>query len=310
MFDLPIVVVKGGDSILDFFDHELIRFSNNRVCYGAVNALQFLEDAPANVVITENSVGDMTGIELAESIRDIDMERDHYTYTILIGAVSREQVESQVFNRSIDCVTGTKRVDVMTHLTLAGCRISAQINHLLESERSLQKLCNDLRKGQLLDPLTGLGNQAFAEQTLENSIRQVESRGGAVCVLMVSIANYQEIRDAYDATITGELVLAVSERIQHLVRPLDVVTYFSPGLFALVLMQPGIESCTAGCFQRIYDGISLKSYSTSVGFLPVEIGMSLSASNAETGAPSPGRMFSAALDGLKDTTQQIAVNHL
>ena len=27
MFDLPIVVVKGGNSILDFFDHELIKFT-------------------------------------------------------------------------------------------------------------------------------------------------------------------------------------------------------------------------------------------------------------------------------------------
>jgi diguanylate cyclase (GGDEF)-like protein len=310
MFDLPIVVVKGGNSILDFFDHELIKFTNNRVCYGAVNALQVLEDTPANVVLAEFNVGDMTGIELAEAIRDIDVDRAHHTYIILIGGVNRDLVESDTFRNSIDCVTGTKRVDVMTHLILAGCRISSQINDLLHSEASLQKLCNDLRKGQLLDPLTGLGNRSFAEQTLDDSIRQVESRGGAVCFLMISIQNYEEIKEAYDTTIAGELVVSVSERIQHLVRPLDVVTYFSHGQFALILVQPSIENCSAECYERIYEGVKLKSYTTSVGYLPVDIGMSLCASNLETGPPSLALMMDTAADGLELSRDTIIVKHL
>ncbi len=310
MFDLPIVVVKGGDSILDFFDHELIEFTNNRVCFGAVNALQILEDTPANVVIAKVNVGDMTGIELAEAIRDIDAERTHYTYIILIGAVNRQNVESPQFRDSIDCVTGTKRVDVMKHLTLAGCRVSKRINDLLRSEKSLQRLATELRKGQLLDPLTGLGNRSYAEQTLSNSIRQVESRGGAVCFLAIAIQNYEEIKATYDTTIAGELVLAVSNRIQSLVRPLDVVTYFSPGHFALVMVQPDISNCTAECYLRIFDGARLKSYTTSVGFLPVEINMSLCASNAESGAPSLTLMMDTAIDGLESARDDIVVSHL
>ena len=100
MFDLPIVVVKGKESTLDFFDNDLLKFANNRVCFGAVNALQVLEDAPANVVITEMDVGDMNGIELAEAIRDIDDERNHYTYVILIGAVNNARVQNDDFHQT------------------------------------------------------------------------------------------------------------------------------------------------------------------------------------------------------------------
>ena len=310
MFDLPIVVVKGGNSILDFFDHELIKFTNNRVCFGAVNALQMLEESPANVVIAEFNVGDMTGIELAEAIRDIDEDRAHYTYIIMIGAMNRQHVESEAFRNSVDTITGTKRADVMTHLTVAGCRISKQMNDLLHSEEALQKLCTELRRGQMLDPLTGLGNSSFAEQTLENSIEQIESRGGAVCVLMIAIKNYEQIKDSYDTTIAGELVLTVSERIQNLVRPLDVVTYYSPGHFALILVQPDISNCTAECYERIYSGVKLKSYKTSVGFLPVEIGMSICASSAETGQPNPATMINKAVAGLEKSQDEIVVDHL
>ena len=240
MFDLPVVVVKGGHSTLDFFDDELLKFSNNRVCYGAVNALQILEDSPASVVITEMDVGDMNGLELAEAIRDIDEERSHFTYIILIGAINHERVQQAAFHNAIDAVTGTKRVDVLEHLALAGGRISHEINTLRQSNLSLQNLCKDLRRGQLLDPLTGLGNREFAEQSLSDTIRQIESRGGAVCLVMISVHNYQDVKETYDTTIAGELVVSVSDRIQHLVRPLDVVTYFSPGQFALVLMQRGV----------------------------------------------------------------------
>lgn len=312
MSDLPIVVVKGANSILDFFDHELIQFPNNRVCYGAVNALQILEDAPAGVVITEVNVGDMNGIELAESIRDIDQDREHYTYIILIGAVNPRVVETESFRDNVDVITGTKRVDVLKHLISSGSRISKQINDLSSSQASLQRLCNDLRKGQLLDPLTGLGNRSFAEQTLNDTIRQVESRGGAVCFLMISIQNYETVKDTYDTTIAGELVLSVSDRIQALVRPLDMVTYYAPGQFALILIQPSIEQCTAECYERIYQGVKLKSYSTSAGFQEVEIAMSICAGTAERGPPNVNTMMETALGNLERSHQQdtIVVEHI
>ena len=312
MLDLPIVVVKGGNSILDFFDQELINFPNNRVCYGAVNALQILEDVPASVVITEVNVGDMMGIELAEAIRDIDSDRDHYTYIILMGAINPRTVESDQFHESVDVITGTKRIDVLAHLIIAGCRVSKKINDLSLSQSALRKLCNDLRKGQLLDPLTGLGNQRFAEQTLHDSIRQIESRGGAVCFLMISIQNYEAVKETYDTTIAGELVVAVSERIQSLVRPLDVVTYYSPGQFALILMQPSIEQCTAECYKRIYEGVKLKTYTTSIGFQPIEIGMSICAGTSETGPPSEEIMIRTATNNLEVShrNDNIVVEHI
>lgn len=312
MFELPLVVVKGRRSMLDFFDDELMKFSNNRVCFGAVNALQILEDSPAHVVITEMDVGEMSGVELAEAIRDIDEERNHFTYVILIGAVNHERVQTDEFHWSVDAVTGTKRVDVLEHLALAGARIADHVNSLRATNQSLQALCSDLRKGQLLDPLTGLGNREFAEQSLNDHIRQIESRGGAVCLVMISVDNYEEVKHTFDTSIAGELVMSVSDRIQNLVRPLDVVTYFSPGVFALILMQPTIEQCTPECYERIFNGVRLKSYTTTAGFQPVSIGMSLCAANADGGPPNADRMIDIAARNLHESirTESITVHHI
>lgn len=312
MFDLPVVVVKGQNSNLDFFDDDPRKSINRLVYSGAVNALQALEDAPANVVIMETNVGEMTGIELAEAIRDIDEDRNHFTYIILIGAINPEQVRKDNFHLIVDAVTDTKRAEVMEHLARAGARISVQVNALRASNDSLQHLCNHLRKGQLLDPLTGLGNKEYAVQALNDTIRQVESRGGAACIVMISVHNYETVKETYDESIARELVVNISERLQSLVRPLDVVTYFSPGLFALVLMQPNIEQCTAECYRRIFDGMRLKSYATRAGYQQVSIGMSVCAATADTGAPSYDNMISIATKSLEDSvrTESIIIHHI
>lgn len=312
MFDSPVVVVKGEQSVVDFFDDNLKKFINSRVCSGAVNTLQLLEDSPASVVITDTHVGDMSGLELAEAIRDIDEERGHYTYIILIGAVGHDTVQQESFHKAVDALTGTKRVDVLEHLALAGARISSRINELKEDNDALHHLCTDLRKGQLLDPLTGMGNREYADQALNDTIRQIESRGGAVCLVMISVHNYEEVKAAYDTKIAGELIVSISERIQSLVRPLDVVTYFSPGHFALVLMQPTIEQCTADCYTRIFDGVRLKSYTTTAGYQPVTIGMSICAATADAGPPNQDKMIDIVMNNLDESvrTESIMVHHI
>ncbi len=226
--------------------------------------------------------------------------------------MDHERVLLDDFHQVIDGVTGTKRVDVIEHLTLAGARISLQMNALHASNDSLQHLCNNLRKGQLLNPLTGLGNREYAEQALNSTIRQVESRGGAACIVMISVHNYEEVKETYDTSIADELIVKVSERIQRLVRPLDVVSYFSPGLFALVVIQPNIEQCTAESYNRIFDGLRLKSYTTKAGFQSVSIGMSICAATAETGAPTMDNMIKFARKELDESvrTESIMVHHI
>lgn len=312
MFDLPIVVVKAADSKLDFFDDGLKEFIRHRVYHGAVDALMMLEPAPASVIIVEVDIGEMTGIEFAEAIRDIDSDRGHFTYFILVGVLPPDAVKSEAFRNSVHVITGTQRVDVLKHLIIAGCRISKQLNDLSASQAALSRLCSQLRKGQLLDSLTGLGNRSMAEQTLRDSIRQIESRGGAVCMLMISIQNYEAVKEEFDATIADQLVVSVSERIQALVRPLDVVTYFAPGQFAIIMIQPSIEQCTAECYQRLYEGVKLKSYTTTAGYQPVELAMSICAGTANTGPPNEQKLIDTAIDNLEESIKKdcIVIKHI
>lgn len=311
MYQQPIVIVKRPDTPADRYEQTLAAFPSQRVCTSGANAMQAIETSPARIAIIEYHLEDMDAVDLAEMIRDVDHELDRFTYLVLVGDELSDDVAA-AFESTVDAFVAEEDIASLANIARAAARISHSLNEALTAKAQLEQERAILEKGQLLDPLTGLGNQKMALQTLEDSIAQIESRGGAVCVLFISVANRQAILDQYDEKIADEMLQSIAERLNSLVRPMDTVTYFDDGLFALILVQPSIEHCTAECYQRIFDGIRLKSYRTSIGYLEPDIGMSICASHAENGPPLPERMIRTAREGLANAArlQRINVIHL
>ncbi|MFT4676705.1 MAG: diguanylate cyclase (GGDEF)-like protein [Patiriisocius sp.] len=310
MFDNQIIIFAHPDSRREAYEIALKKFEQLHFTSSAVEGLQFLESSPAHVAFIESDCEEMTGIEIAEAIRDIDDEVNHFTYICLVSNEATDTLIQSAVDTVDSHVPVVNRALVAT--AMAGNRLAIKINDLARLSQHLQSANILLLSGQLLDPLTGLGNRKLAEQSLNDSIRQIESRGGAVCVLMLAITNFNDVIQSHNQHIADELVIAVSEKINSLVRPLDIVSYCEQGQFTLILVQPGIENCTAECYKRLYDGVGLKSYATSAGFLPANIAMSICASHALNGPASNKLMFDSASADLKKAAlyDKVVVTHL
>ena len=311
MINVPIMIIKKTDSQIEQYDSLLDSFSNKQYCNGGVDGLQTLEKSAAYTVIIEADNTDMTGIEIAEAIRDIDYEGHHFTYIVILGGDVTTELQD-AFGNFVDAHITTAMQRTLPLAVKAGCRLSQQINSARELISELSHSNLELQKDRLLDPVTGLGNRRFAERSLVAAIKQVASRGGAICFLIISVRNYNEIIKTYDKKIANDLIQLVSEKIQHLVRPADTVTYFGPGEFALILIQPSIKHCTAKCYERIFDGVRLKSFKTAAGFLRVDIAMSICASSASEDPPEPNEMIAFAQNNLDKAFKRgtIAVHHI
>lgn len=310
MHDHHLVIVKNSDSSDEYYVKSLGEFPNKRICEGAAYALQELGRGPADVVIAEMELDEMSGIELAEAIRDIDVDQSRFTYIILVADDMSEEIQ-RAFASSVDAWVH-KGDDILVSLVLAGARVAEHVGELSAARNALMQEREQLQKGQLLDPLTGLGNRQFLEQTLQTCVRQIESRGGAVCFIMISVDSYEETLNRFDKTIADQLIVEVSERLRNLVRPLDTTSYFAPGQFAIVLLQPSMKQCIASSYQRIYDRVRHKSYATAAGYLPVRLAMSVCGAEADTGAPDPDHIIRTAQENLVKSrnTQEIAVVHM
>ena len=265
MFSQQNVVVSIPNADVTLYSNALKFFKHKKTSYSGVEAQQLLEEQPAFEVIIDAQLDHMRGVELAEVIRNINSDRNHFTYAVMLESVCSEDIQLGLATH-INAWCQTNDKIMIRQIALVQARLSKHINEISVQNNALKRQCDVLLRRQLLDPLTGLDNRKYVEKFLQDSICQIEAKGGAICLLIIAINNHQELIDKYDQRVANELALAVSERIPHLVRPMHIVTYFDEGQFALLLLQPTMEQCSAAYYQRIYDGVSFKNFKAALGF--------------------------------------------
>ncbi|MDK1022896.1 MAG: diguanylate cyclase [Gammaproteobacteria bacterium] len=313
--NVSILVVDDSQSASNELEQILLNadFFNVQFCNGPFDAMQFLENNPVQILLIAWHMEDMDGLELAAHVKEMDDELIRYTYIILYSSEAPDQKIKEAFKQTIDGFLLKQNLhSQLASMMYAAEGVTNKFDHLLNVVHELENECKSLRTGQLQDPLTGLGNRRQAKQSLSDTIRQIESRGGAVCLLLIEVENYQQVQDEHSVSVVRELMTVLAKRLLQLVRPLDVVTYFAEGQFAVILLQPSIDQCTPDCYRRIFDGLRLKSYMTSAGYLSISIGMSICASEALTGPPNIDEVIRVAEANLSKsvTTGEIHVTHL
>jgi len=136
MYNFPIVTIKNSKTPQLIYDDLLSSYSNKTYCTGGVDGLQILEQSPAHVVIIETETDDLSGLEIADAIREIDDDANHFTYIIIVG----EQPVEDVINSNVDAHIPQQRMHSLTHLVSVGCRLANQIKSLQELNTELRTL--------------------------------------------------------------------------------------------------------------------------------------------------------------------------
>lgn len=274
-------------------------YRNIQVCKDAISGLQKMEHEAPHVLIMDAEMPDMDGFELASSVRDIEKTENRFTYIVLVSDESIHNKIEYSWQANVDSIVSRDSVPFrLAPLVMSGERLAAQMNHLLSENASLHHKCGYLEAGQLLDPLTGLGNRRQAMKGMEDTIRQIESRGGAVAILLIKMMDIVELTKEYGQKIVDEVVVGVGSKIRRLVRPLDIVTYFDQGTFAIVMQHDNLDHCREKSYERIRDGLVLKSFQTRAGFVQPKINIGGCGAGAETGPPKTGNLVAMAMKNL------------
>jgi phosphoserine phosphatase RsbU/P len=299
--DIPILVVDGAK----FSSATIARilraggFHNLRFTDDPLQALRSQEKRPAQILITDWAMPAMDGLELTRRVKAQDGADQHYTYVILLSARhDLDAVSEAIANGADDFVD---RADPPAHLLArvhVAARLATRQNEMLRANGLLRRKLRAMQAADVVNPVTGLGNLNFALERLSAATRQAEARGGAACLLLVGICNLPSIRERYDETAVNELISRIGIKLRQLVRPLDLVTHPEPGTFAVITLQSSLEDCTSSSFRRVFDGLYMHSFKTSDGYIPVVVGVSISAADATTGFPDPQQFMIHARQGL------------
>lgn len=300
--DIPILVVDDAKfssaiiaKVLRSGGFNNVRFTNN-----PMQALRSLEKRPAQILIADWLMPSMDGLELTRRVKKMDESQDHFTYVVLLTARDDFDAMTEAFDEGVDDFLDKANLrNQLLPRVVAAQRIAARQNELLRSNRLLRKKIRELQTTDLVDPVTGLGNLKFSLERLSDLLRQAESRGHAACLLLVGINNLDVIEQQYDATVIDELTSGISAKVRGLVRPMDVVTHPEKNIFAVLMSQESMDSCTSQSFRRIFDSLYMHSFKTSEGYIPVVVGVNICAADGKTGFPNPKGFLQYAFEGLK-----------
>ncbi|MBB1517796.1 GGDEF domain-containing response regulator [Aquipseudomonas guryensis] len=247
-----------------------------RFATSAAEALQLLEQRPASVLLADWLMPEMDGLELTGRVRQLDETADHYTYVILLTGKEGDNVLVEAFDRGVDdFVSKATMNEQLVPRVYAADRLCNTLHRLLNENRMLTLNIASLEQRNLVDPLTGLGNPRYLQQRLQESLRQVESRGGAVCYLLIGLQEAGSLRQQYGNGFYNELLHGVARRLQQLVRPLDVLARIDDNHFALITLIDDLQECSPSSFKRLHEGLNLKAFKTSEGFISLKAGIAL-----------------------------------
>ncbi len=283
-------------------------FRDVRFAASGPEALAQLEERPADIVISDWIMPGMDGLELTRKVREMDDILDHYTYVMLMSGEAEDTIVNQAFEQGVDDFVS--KGALRTHLlprVWAACRTAGYNNSLLASNRELREQIASLERRNMIDPLTGLGNSRFTDRALSDILRQVASRGGAACIVLILLTDYQELAAKLEPADANRIVQASAARLEQSVRPMDVVTRPQPDLFAVLMHQESIENCRADCFKRLLRELGTIKVETMNGVHPVNISVGVGAAHTGGGIPTPDELIEFVQTSLRTSKAQITV---
>jgi diguanylate cyclase (GGDEF)-like protein len=102
----------------------------------------------------------------------------------------------------------------------------ARVDLLDSNERS--------REISLHDALTGLPNRALLVQRLDHAIRRGRRSGKLVAILFADLDRFKAVNDSFGHHSGDELLIAVADRLLHLIRPGDTLARFAGDEFIIL----------------------------------------------------------------------------
>jgi diguanylate cyclase (GGDEF)-like protein len=125
--------------------------------------------------------------------------------------------------------------------TLAGFSNRKQLEQIEQQRNQLQRDEAKLRELSVHDPLTGLYNRRYMEETLDREIKRALRKERSLAVVMTDIDGFKAINDTFGHVPGDMLLVRVAKFLMKGVRASDVVCRYGGDEFVLILPECSLE---------------------------------------------------------------------
>jgi two-component system cell cycle response regulator len=231
-------------------------------------ALQWLEQSRASIVVTDVTMPGMDGLELCRQIRARTWPG--YVYVVLLTIRDEEKHILAGLDAGADDYL-SKRMSA-AHFT-ARLRTAKRI---LTLEYSLQSALESKRQLAMTDALTGIYNRRYFLRHLSRELKRVQRFRGDLSLLLFDVDNFKQINDIHGHAVGDDVLKAITRACAGcLRRETDWCARLGGDEFAVVLEGTCLAEAAASAksLLRAISIVSVRAGSQSVQ-VTVSIGVS------------------------------------
>lgn len=136
-------------------------------------------------------------------------------------------------------INATRRISAGDYTTPVGARRSEEFAGLADAINNMQCQIAEredrvVQEAQF-DTLTGLPNRLLAMRSLDESIEKQRSMDGDVCILLVRLSGFRDIRASFGQEIGDELLLVATDRLRSTIPAGTVLARLDGDEFLLIM---------------------------------------------------------------------------
>jgi len=148
------------------------------------------------------------------------------------------------------------------------------------------RLRETLRDQSIRDPLTGLFNRRFMEESLDRELQRATRKKHSVSVLFLDLDHFKKFNDTFGHD-AGDLVLrSVAELFRNFFRAEDVICRYGGEEFSIILPESSQNNAVirANSLREEVKRLELESHNQNLGAITVSIGVASFPDHGLTGA--------------------------
>ena len=272
-----------------------------RMAESATQALNLLDEQPADVVLADWMMPEMDGLELTDRIRQRDEEAGTYTAIILFTANEGVDLLVTAFEHGVDdYLRKPPNPHELAARVNAAARIAVMQNDLLETSRQMEDTIRHLEEVAMIDPLTGAGNKRFLMSQLKANLLEASSRNGGVCLAILEINQLRQIRDQDGIDIANEILIGMQRRLRRSIRPTDTITRLGGDLFAVLMTYTNFDNYKSASVERLREGINQRPFKTSIDDKKISVSIGVKYYRGDEEIISANEIIRQAMNKLDD----------
>ena len=138
-------------------------------------------------------------------------------------------------------------------------------------------LRSDLRQLSIHDPLTGLFNRRYMEETLDLETRRAVRKEQSIGVIMLDIDHFKSFNDRFGHAAGDELLRALAALTQAHLRAGDIACRYGGEEFLLILPEASLEAAMrrAEDLRQRVKSMEVKHQGTALGQVTISLGVAV-----------------------------------